>query len=40
MRGARRRVRPAGCRDAGAGKIEPLILPQAYSHLAPLAGVA
>lgn len=26
--------------DAGVGKIEPLSLPHAYSHLAPPAGVA
>lgn len=26
--------------ESGAGKIEPLVLPHAYSHLAPLAGVA
>jgi hypothetical protein len=26
--------------EAGAGKIEPLVLPHAYSHLAPMAGVA
>jgi hypothetical protein len=26
--------------ESGAGKIEPLILPHAYSHLAPMAGVA
>jgi hypothetical protein len=26
--------------ESGAAKIEPLILPHAYSHLAPLAGVA
>ena len=25
---------------SGAGRIEPLILPHAYSHLAPLVGVA
>ena len=26
--------------ESGAGKIEPLVLPHAYSHLAPMAGVA
>ena len=26
--------------DGGAGVIEPLVLPHAYSHLAPLVGVA
>ena len=26
--------------ESGAGKIEPLVLPHAYSHLAPLVGVA
>ena len=26
--------------ESGAGKIEPLVLPHAYSHLAPLAGAA
>jgi len=26
--------------ESGVGKIEPLVLPHAYSHLAPLAGVA
>ena len=26
--------------ETGAGKIEPLVLPHAYSHLAPMAGVA
>jgi hypothetical protein len=26
--------------ESGAGKIEPLALPHAYSHLAPMAGVA
>lgn len=26
--------------DRGAGVIEPLVLPHAYSHLAPLVGVA
>ena len=25
---------------SGAGKIEPLVLPHAYSHLAPMASVA
>src|SRR4029078_7926630 len=26
--------------ESGAAKIEPLVLPHAYSHLAPMAGVA
>jgi hypothetical protein len=26
--------------ESAAGKIEPLVLPHAYSHLAPMAGVA
>ena len=26
--------------EGGTGKFEPLVLPHAYSHLAPLAGVA
>src|SRR5690606_33689982 len=26
--------------EGGAGRFEPLVLPHAYSHLAPLAGVA
>jgi hypothetical protein len=26
--------------ESGAGKIEPLVLPHGYSHLAPMAGVA
>jgi hypothetical protein len=26
--------------ESGTGKIEPLVLPHAYSHLAPMAGVA
>jgi hypothetical protein len=26
--------------ESGAGKLEPLVLPHAYSHLAPMAGVA
>ena len=32
--------RPCVVRSGGSGVIEPLVLPHAYSHLAPLVGVA